>query len=112
MVMPKFSQGVMEFDRRFRSLLLAAAVGVLAALFKLVVTPLDSFKMTVSCSHKPAIPMDAFLERDVLPTKVNPLHYDLTIVPDMTDFVFDGVVAIKCHPSLPLPILTMQDPLQ
>lgn len=85
----------MECDRRFGTLLLAAVVGVLAALLKLVVNPWDGLRMTVSCAHKHSTPSDAFLARDVLPSNVKPLHYDLTIIPDMSNFVFDGHATIK-----------------
>ncbi|PJF20032.1 Peptidase M1, membrane alanine aminopeptidase domain-containing protein [Paramicrosporidium saccamoebae] len=75
--------------------LLAAAVGVLAALFKFVLFSYVALKMTVSCAHKKLNVTDAFLDRDVLPTNVRPINYDLHVEPDMTNFVFDGRVKLN-----------------
>lgn len=33
--------------------------------------------------------------REVLPTNVKPLHYDLTLEPNFKDFTFEGTVAIE-----------------
>lgn len=33
--------------------------------------------------------------REVLPTNVKPLHYDLTLEPDLEKFTFDGTVEIQ-----------------
>lgn len=33
--------------------------------------------------------------REVLPTNVKPLHYDLTLDPDFEKFTYDGSVAIE-----------------
>ena len=77
---------------------LAVVVGVLTAtLFKLVAHPFQNAIMTVSCAHKNSHIKEALLERDILPTNVSPIHYDLTITPDMTNFVFDGQVDIKYY---------------
>lgn len=99
----------MELARRHgATVLLAAAVGVLAAILKFAATFALASNMTVSCAHKrnndPAgaaasssAPASNLLIRDVLPTNVRPTHYDLTITPDMESFVFDGRVDIKYH---------------
>lgn len=58
--------------------------------------------MTVSCAHKGEA-VSSFADRDILPTNVKPLHYDLTIIPEAmetsdkskTSFTFDGKVSIK-----------------
>jgi aminopeptidase 2 len=36
-----------------------------------------------------------FNDRDVLPGNVKPTHYDVTIRPDMTKFIFTGTVKIE-----------------
>lgn len=40
--------------------------------------------------------------REVLPTNVKPLHYDLTLEPNFEDFTYEGKVVIeyvrRCHP--------------
>lgn len=84
----------MEANQSRLAFLLAAAVGVLAALLKFALFYKVAIKMTVSCAHKH---MDEFMNRDVLPTNVRPLNYDLVISPDMTNFVFDGKVSIKYY---------------
>lgn len=33
--------------------------------------------------------------REVLPTNVKPLHYDLTLEPDLEKFTFEGTVVIE-----------------
>jgi aminopeptidase 2 len=33
--------------------------------------------------------------REVLPTNVTPLHYDLTLEPDLEKFTYKGTVAIE-----------------
>ncbi|RKP39469.1 peptidase family M1-domain-containing protein [Dimargaris cristalligena] len=35
------------------------------------------------------------LDREVLPTNVRPIHYDLQLTPDLDKLVFDGTVAVK-----------------
>lgn len=108
----------MELARRHgATVLLAAAVGVLAAILKFAATFALASNMTVSCAHKrntdsagaaaaasSSSPASNLFIRDVLPTNVRPTHYDLTITPDMESFVFDGRVDVKYHqltPSLP-----------
>lgn len=44
------------------------------------------------CSHKRHL--SSRTDRDVLPANVNPLHYDLTITPNMESFTFEGRVII------------------
>lgn len=90
----------MEADRRPFLYLLGLGVGVLAILLALARPP--SLKMTVSCAHKGELSSSS-LDRDILPTNVKPLHYDLTIIPEVmetsdktkTTFSFDGKVSIK-----------------
>lgn len=33
--------------------------------------------------------------REVLPTNVKPLHYDLTLEPDFKEFMYEGTVVIE-----------------
>ena len=41
--------------------------------------------------------------REVLPTNVKPLHYDLTLEPNFSDFTYDGTVVIEwAISSLPI----------
>lgn len=57
------------------------------------------------CSHRKAmcrkttdIPggsVDVTANRDVLPTNVRPLHYDLTLEPDFEKFSYEGTVVIE-----------------
>lgn len=86
-------------QRRSRlPLLVAVAVGVLTALFKFVPAYYVTLKMAVSCMHKTPSASEATAGRDILSTNVRPTHYDLTITPDMANFVFDGQVAIQYAP--------------
>ena len=39
--------------------------------------------------------MDVTKSREVLPTNVKPLHYDLTLEPDLEKFVYEGSVIIE-----------------
>jgi aminopeptidase 2 len=36
--------------------------------------------------------------REVLPTNVKPLHYDLTLEPDFENFTYNGTVTIEYAP--------------
>lgn len=90
----------MEADRKPFLYLLGLGVGVLAILLAFARPP--SLKMTVSCAHKGEI-SSVLADRDILPTNVRPLHYDLTVIPEpmeavdksKTTFNFDGKVSIK-----------------
>ena len=39
--------------------------------------------------------MDISKGREVLPTNVRPVHYELTLEPNFTDFTYNGTVAIE-----------------
>jgi aminopeptidase 2 len=39
--------------------------------------------------------MDVTQGREVLPTNVTPVHYDLTLEPDFEKFTYKGTVAIE-----------------
>lgn len=52
-------------------------------------------KMTSACAHNPASHLRLRPDRDVLPTNVVPMLYDLTIKPDMDNFTFEGKVSIE-----------------
>lgn len=39
--------------------------------------------------------MDVSKGREVLPTNVKPVHYDLTLEPDFEKFSYDGTVVIE-----------------
>ncbi|KAJ2808878.1 hypothetical protein H4R20_000571 [Coemansia guatemalensis] len=41
------------------------------------------------------VPQDAIEERDLLPTNVSPLHYDLLLVPDLEAFTYTGEARIR-----------------
>lgn len=45
----------------------------------------------------------AMAAREILPTNVKPLHYDLTLEPDFSNFTYRGTVIIeyvkKCFPG-------------
>lgn len=57
--------------------------------------PTRSFSM---CLHNAAgTTSTTAVEREVLPTNVKPLHYDLTLEPLFDSFTFNGEVAIKLH---------------
>ena len=52
-------------------------------------------EMTIACAHNPASHLHSRPDRDVLPTNVAPIHYDLTITPNMDAFTFEGRVLIR-----------------
>ena len=54
--------------------------------------PLYKNSFQINLYNKTEI-MVAF-ERDILPSHVKPIHYDVTIVPDLEKFTFTGKVAI------------------
>ena len=39
--------------------------------------------------------VDVTKGREILPANVKPTHYDLTLEPDLTKFVYDGKVVIE-----------------
>lgn len=51
-------------------------------------------EMTIACAHNPASHLHSRPDRDVLPTNVAPIHYDLTVSPNMEAFTFEGRVVI------------------
>lgn len=51
-------------------------------------------EMTIACAHNPAHHLHSRPDRDVLPTNIAPVHYDVTITPDMEAFTFEGRVVI------------------
>lgn len=69
-------------------------MGALTAVFKLGSLAIISSVMTVSCAQR-VENASSFANRDILPANVKPTHYDLVIEPDMTNFTFNGEVAIK-----------------
>lgn len=77
--------------------LLVTGVGIL--IFFITISRINpsnlNRKMTVGCAHKNNHASAGFADRDVLPTNVRPINYDLTIVPDLTSFTFEGRIAIK-----------------
>lgn len=46
-------------------------------------------------ADNPSSAMDITQAREVLPTNVKPLHYDLTLEPDFEKFTYDGSVTIE-----------------
>lgn len=52
-------------------------------------------KMTSACAHNPASHLRSCPDRDILPTNVVPMKYDLVIKPDMDNFTFEGKVSIE-----------------
>jgi aminopeptidase 2 len=40
--------------------------------------------------------VDMTQAREVLPTNVKPVHYDLTLEPDFSTFAYEGTVIIEC----------------
>lgn len=110
----------MILQRRQLVLIAVVAVGVLAALLKFLPLVLNTI-MTSSttttsaqeasaaapstfstCAHKRCSKLPAaFLDRDILPTDVQPTHYDLVITPDMAAFTFGGHVTIQYVPAAP-----------
>ncbi|KAJ1970963.1 hypothetical protein H4R35_005551, partial [Dimargaris xerosporica] len=52
-------------------------------------------------------------DREVLPTNVKPLHYDLELTPDLEQFVFQGRVAVKLEVVKATSVITLNaDDLQ
>lgn len=39
--------------------------------------------------------------REVLPTNVKPIHYDLTLEPNFEDFTYEGKVVIEYDAAIP-----------
>lgn len=46
-------------------------------------------------SHENTVLADIKHERQVLPTSVKPVHYDLNLTPDLTTFQYKGSVKVK-----------------
>lgn len=67
-------------------------LGLLAAsfIYLLLLLLLNQSKFMSPCQHG-----THEVERDILPTNVRPLHYDLTIDPDFSTFLFQGTVHIE-----------------
>ena len=51
--------------------------------------------------------VDISKAREVLPTNVKPLHYDLTLEPNFKDFTYEGTVVIECVWSQEPPIVPL-----
>ena len=49
------------------------------------------------CKHAETVEgsMDAAPAREVLPTNVKPVHYDLTLEPNFEKFTYEGTVVIE-----------------
>lgn len=78
------------------SALLALVLSIATALhFLSSKSNFDSKKMTSACAHNPASHLRTRPDRDVLPTNVQPMLYDLVITPDMDNFTFVGQVSIE-----------------
>ena len=54
----------------------------------------ETNEMTSACAHNPISHLRLRPDRDVLPTNVVPVNYDLSIKPDMDNFTFEGKVSI------------------
>ena len=85
---------------QWRSLfiVLSLAALVISIGLTLITSPLsrcNSSKMTSACAHNPASHLRLRPDRDVLPTNVVPMLYNLTIKPDMDNFTFEGKVSIE-----------------
>ena len=63
-----------------------------------------SFKM---CRHSIASGSTNVVQREVLPTNVKPLHYDLSLKPDLVNFTFDGSEVIDFHVNEPTDYITL-----
>jgi hypothetical protein len=70
---------------RHKLLLVATIIGVASILYPLLLPWLVS-------RHRLSSVMS---DRQVLPTVVHPLHYTLTLTPDLVNFTFTGHVDIK-----------------
>lgn len=74
------------------ALVLSTATALHFVTFKFL---FNSEKMTSACAHNPASHLRTRPDRDVLPTNVHPMKYDLVIKPDMDNFTFEGQVSIE-----------------
>lgn len=74
---------------------LTALVISIGLTFVTLSTPKQKNEMTSACAHNPASHLRTRIDRDVLPTNVVPVNYDLTVKPDMDNFTFEGKVAIE-----------------
>lgn len=79
---------------QWRSLFIVSSVAALVISFRLAFQR-RSTEMTSACAHNPASHLRSRPDRDVLPTNVVPVLYDLTIKPDMDNFTFEGKVSIE-----------------
>lgn len=55
--------------------------------------------------------MDVSHGREVLPSNVKPVHYNLTLEPDFDKFTYEGKVVIECAPAPKNPHCAAADPL-
>lgn len=86
----KSSRTCAQWGSLFIVLYLAALVISIGLAFQRRTT-----EMTSACAHNPASHLRLRPDRDVLPTNVVPVLYDLTIKPDMDNFTFEGKVSIE-----------------
>jgi hypothetical protein len=75
--------------------LLALVISIGLTFVTLSTTKPKNEKMTSACAHNPASHLRTRIDRDVLPTNVIPVNYDLVIKPDMDNFTFEGKVSIE-----------------
>ncbi len=54
-----------------------------------------SYQRKMCYKDAPSGSMDMSKGREVLPTNVKPMHYDLTLEPDLEKFTFEGTVKIE-----------------
>ena len=79
----------------FLVLTLLALVISIGLTFVTLSTPKLKNQMTSACAHNPASHLRTRIDRDVLPTNVVPVNYDLVVKPDMDNFTFEGKVSIE-----------------
>lgn len=75
--------------------MLLALLALVISIGLTFVTLSTNNEMTSACAHNPASHLRTRIDRDVLPTNVVPINYDLTIKPDMDNFTFEGKVSIE-----------------
>ena len=78
---------------QWRSLFIVLGLAALVISIGLAFKPRT--EMTSACAHNPASHLRLRPDRDVLPTNVVPMLYNLSIKPDMDNFTFEGKVSIE-----------------
>lgn len=87
-------------NRKWKYYIIASLVALVIAIATTI-----AINMTIACAHNPISHLRTRPDRDVLPSNVVPIKYDLTITPNMDTFTFDGHVLIEYNSRSSLKLL-------